>query len=577
VLLLLLGPCALACANAQAACPSGFTPIHALAVAKQRSMHVCGVVTARFLGLGGYFIEAPRNDWDRDPTTSEGIFVYAGRKRTLPKPGTRVILAARPQDFHGVRELARPRLLARHNGAALPPAVAISLPLSRTGGWQALRGMRVRFKQALYVTGLDDAGRYGEIRLAAKRRLFAPTALTAPKAGAKRLKRMESARALWFDDGSSHGHPERLVLAGHRFDAAHPLRDGDEMSGLEGIAWHAFGRDLVEPTRFQFSAANPRRMPGGLGLPRGLRIVSFNVENYFNHALRGPAFPTERGARDAAGFACQTRKLVAALATLHPAFAGLEEIENDGYGADSALKHLVTALNKAIPDARYRYVRPSVARLGDGLIAPALVYDARRLAQRGKVAVLAPAALHSRAAAMGLARPALAASFKARSGGFQFTAAVVHLRSKLSACGDALDNHTGAGFCAGARAAIIAPLTHWLDSRPTGVTTPNMLVLGDFNSYPKERAIMRMRQSGWVNLIGRDIPADARYTETYRGRSGELDYIFASPTLASRVAGAAIWHNDADEERALSYRGKFAACGIPWRASDHDPVIAVLK
>ncbi|MGH8273133.1 MAG: ExeM/NucH family extracellular endonuclease [Gammaproteobacteria bacterium] len=578
---LLFGLAAAVPAAAQDRCDApGLTPIHALADAGSGSARLRGVVTAVFPGLSGYFIEAPRSDWDKSTTTTEGLFVYTGHEFPRLEAGDEIVLAGHYRLFHDMPELEHVRILSRCGRRVRPPAVT----LERIGTWSALLGMRVRFTHRLTVAGLADAGRYGELRLYVGGHPFAPTALTAPGPGAEALARSESAHSLWLDDGSTHAPKDDLDFAGQRFDAAHPLRGGMELKQLQGIAFHAFGRNMLEPTQFTLDRnANPRRMPAALGLPKGLRVVSFNVENYFNHALSGPPFPTERGARSVAGFACQTRKLVSALAALHPALAGLQEIENDGYGADSAIAHLVVVLNHAVPDAHYRYVRPRSKRLGDDLIAPALIYDVRRLARVGRVAVLTPEVLRERvgvAAATGLSRPVLAASFKVRAGGLAFTAAVLHLRSKRSACGDGLDSRDGAGHCAGARAAAVAPIAHWLQSRPTGAATPNTLVLGDFNAYPKEAAITEWGKAGWVNLAAHYIPRETRYSESYRGRVGELDYIFANPPMAGHVAGATIWHNDADEAPALAYDRRFAACAAsptPWHASDHDPIIVVLK
>lgn len=567
--------------GAQVACAgAGVHPIHALAGAG--TVRVRGVVTALFPGLGGYFIEAPRAAWDGDASTPEGVFVYTGRHAPEPAAGTKLLLAGRFQVFHGMPELVHVRLIARCGRSGLPPPVVLRLPLSRRGGWRGLLGMRVRFAQTLFVIGLDDFLRYGEVLLAAGARLYAPTALMQPGVRALALAQAQQARTLWLDDGSIRARPRPLLLAGRRFDAAHLLRAGQALDGLAGIAYHAFGRDLVEPTAFDLDrGTNPRPTPASLGLPAGPRVLSFNVENYFNRALAGPAFPTARGARTRAEWVCQREKLATALAVLHPALAALQEIGNNGYGRHGALASLVAALNRRAAGAPYRYVRPASPRLGGDLIAPALVYDSRALAPLGHTAVLDAA--HSgliRAAATGLARPVLAASFRVRAGGLRFTAAVVHLRSKRDACGGALDGVGGAGHCAAARTAAVGALLPWIATRPTGVDTPNVLLLGDFNAYPREAPIERLRSAGWLDLVARRLAAGTRYTETYRGRAGELDYVFASSSAAPHIAGAAIWHSDADEARGLAYDGVMPACRgavTPYRASDHDPVIVVLR
>lgn len=573
----LAGLCLAVPAPARAGCAGRHTPLHALGTSGNgATVVVRGVVTAVFAGLDGFFLEAPRAAWDGDPDSPEGIFVYAGRHGIPVRTGMRVRFAARYQRFHGYPELARPHGLVHCGRMPLPPAVTLAPPFSARA-WRAVRGMRVRVPAPLAVDGLHDLTRYGEVRLHAGGRHFAPTELTAPGAAALRLARLARARELWLDDGSSHAHPRPLRLGGLRLDAGDRLRAGDRLGPVTGLAYHAYGRDLLEVTRLARDGAATRPPSPPVGLPEGLRVASFNVQNYFNHAMNGQPFPTERGARTAAQFRCQTQKLVAALAAMHPAIAGLQEVENDGHGDDGALAALVGALNRTVAGRPYRYVAPPGPRLGTDLIAPALVYDARRVEPAGRVAVLEapPARADLRA---GLPRPVLAAAFRPRGGGPAFTVAVVHLRSKYSACGHGLDSHGGAGHCAAARARASRFVAHWLAGGPTGIDAPATILLGDFNAYPHEAAIRDLRAAGWHSALAARSEAPD-WTETGRWGSGQLDYVFLSPALAKRLRGAFAWHIDADEAPAYGYAGPLAACtgaGAPYRASDHDPVIAVL-
>src|SRR3546814_8561255 len=68
--------------------------------------------------------------------------------------------------------------------------------------------------------------------------------------------------------------------------------------------------------------------------------------NLFNGDGNGGGFPTARGARDVAGYQMQQAKLVAVIQALQPDVAALMEVEHDGFGADSALAHLVAELNR---------------------------------------------------------------------------------------------------------------------------------------------------------------------------------------------------------------------------------------
>lgn len=560
-------------------CAAATTPIHALAGSSAAAVRVRGVVTAVFPGLRGFFLESPRAAWDARAATPEGIFVYAGRHALTLASGEIVEVDGRYQLFHGTPEVSRLRAVRLCGRALLPPAVAVRLSPGRRQPWSALVGMRVRFTQALTIDDLFDLGRYGEVRAAAAGRRYAPTAVTAPGAGAVVLGVAAGVRSIWLDDGSFRGRPPVLQLAGKRFDAEHPLRAGQILRHVTGIAYRAFGRDVVEVQSFRLDeGANPRRPVADLHLPTGLRIVTFNVDNYFDRAYSGAAFPTERGARSAEEFACQTHKLVAALAQLHPAVIALQEVENNGFGAGGALAVLVAALNRAVPGAAYRFVDPGMQRLGSDLIAPSLVYDAHRLVRTGRVALLAATATAPKAFAAGLKRPALAATFRERAHGWAFTVISLHLRSKRSPCHGGLDGYRGTDYCAQARTAAARRVSAWLQRNPTGVKTAARALAGDFNAYQHEGAVRVLLAARWALLPA--VPAGrVSYSETARAGAGELDYVFVSPAFARRVRASAIWHIDADEAPVFSYGGRPACRGpsAPFRASDHDPVVVVVN
>ncbi len=575
ILLVVLGPAGVA----RAQCDTSVIPLHALASERPgRTVRVAGVVTAVFPRLHGFFIEAPRARWDRDPATSEAMFVYGGRRSMAGvAPGQRLALSARFQRFHGLPELAYPRRIEHCGRHALPPALTVSLPQSARR-WKSLLAMRIQVGQPLTVDGLADWIRYGEVRLHAGGRHYAPMALTAQGPAIRRLKEQAPSREVWLDFGDRGARRRRHQAGKDTFDAAHPLRVGDVFESIAGIDYHAYGRNLLEVTHVgRLVRANPRPAWISLGLSPGVRIATFNVENYFNHASSGPAFPTERGARTRPQWRCQTDKLVAALKAMQPAVAGLEEIENNGYGPDGALAVLVKSLNHAMPAANYRFIRPGVGRLGTDLIAPALIYDAHRMKPAGRVAVLQPPG-GDRAVRTGLTRPVLAAGFRPRAGGEPFTVVVAHLRSKRSSCGEELDDASGGGHCAKARARAIAYLERWIGQRPTGIASSAVVLMGDFNAYPHSDAIRELLHGGWQMEppLNGDKP---EYTENGGAGSGRLDYVFLSAILAKRVRGAAIWHIDADEARGIGYAGRPACDGpaAPYRASDHDPVISVLE
>jgi hypothetical protein len=127
----------------------------------------------------------------------------------------------------------------------------------------------------------------------------------------------------------------------------------------------------------------------------------------------------------------------------------------------------------------------------------------------------------------------------------------------------------------------------------------NVLVMGDLNSYGAEEPITDLEAGsglegttlstgGMVNLVARDIPALERYSYIFSpGQSGYLDHALASPNLAPLVSDTAVWYVNADEPAVLDYNTDFRTTGggsgedlyapIPFRSSDHDPVIVGLR
>src|SRR4029077_1386198 len=130
----------------------------------------------------------------------------------------------------------------------------------------------------------------------------------------------------------------------------------------------------IEPTAtLDVKTGNPRpAQPPAVG--GRLRIVAANVLNYFNGDGQGGGFPTSRGASNTAELARQRDKILAELGVLGADIYGLTEVENDGYGANSAIRDLVNGLNALAPaGSSYRYVFPGFG-LGGDAIKCALVY-----------------------------------------------------------------------------------------------------------------------------------------------------------------------------------------------------------
>jgi len=274
-------------------------------------------------------------------------------------------------------------------------------------------------------------------------------------------------------------------------------------------------------------------------------------------------------------------KLVAALAGLNADVIGLAEIENDGFGPESAIGELVAGLNGAAPSGTsYAYIDPGVDRLGTDQITVGIVYRVETVEPVGDPATIPADELPE------MNRLPLAQTFAERSSGERFTIVVAHLKSKSPsrAHGPDRDQKDGQGCWNRNRTEAAEAIISWIATDPTGSADPDVLIVGDLNAYPKEDPIMTICDAGYTDLIvhySRDEP----YTYVYKGEAGCLDHALASSTLAEQVSGAGVWHINADEPPVLGYQTAYKSddqiaslySPDPYRSSDHDPLIVGLK
>jgi predicted extracellular nuclease len=404
-----------------------------------------------------------------------------------------------------------------------------------------------------------------------------PTERFPPGPEARALAEANARAVLTLDDNRESENPARVWWLRQPVAHARPWRVGSTLSGVEGVLDERDGRyrlQLAAAPAEVVQAPRPEQPPEVAG---ALRVVSFNLLNWFNGDGRGEGFPTPRGAEDATEATRQRDKLVAALAALRPDVAALMEVENDGYDADAALPQLVDALNRALGrEGDYRWIDPGVPRLGGDEITVALVYRSGRVTAVGAAARLDTGAFST------LNRVPLAQAFEPAGGGARFTVVANHWKSK-GGCEDAqgadADRGDGQGCWNARRVDAARELSDWLAGDPTGSGSADVLITGDLNSHGEEDPIRLLRQRGYVDVLAQHAGSDA-YSFVFGGRSGRLDHALASPSLALRVAGAAEWHANADELTVFDYATAFKSPkrralyrADPFRASDHDPLI----
>jgi len=528
------------------------------------------VVSAVYPDLDGFFLMEPVADRDDNPATSEGLFVYA--PDAAVNPSERVRLAGTAGEYFEQTQVSlqgEPLVCAVEQ--TLEP-VAFTLPFADWSAPEALEGMLVNVSQTLTVTEVYDLARFGSVVLAEERQ-WIPTQVAEPGAPAKAVADRNALGSIVLDDGLNIQNPEPVRYPEGGLAATNTLRVGDRVDpDFHAVVSYSFEEWRLQPVdEISFRAANPRpaappRAPGS-----NLRVAAFNVLNFFNGDGQGGGFPTARGADNAEELARQKAKLVAALTALDADIIGLMEIENDGYGPDSAIAELAEALGPA-----WRFVAHGEAGLGSDAIAVGLLYRDDVVAEAGEAATLDTGAFGNETN-----RQPLAQSFRLLNNDQVLTLVVNHFKSKGSCPDDGVNaaQDDGQSCWNAERTQAAEDQLAWLAGQPTGVADEDVLVLGDLNAYALEDPVRAFQDQGFVDLLTR-FQGDQAYSYIFDGETGHLDHALASPSLDARVVDAGAWHINADEPRALDYNQDFKSdqqiddffAADAYRSSDHDPL-----
>jgi Ca2+-binding RTX toxin-like protein len=278
---------------------------------------------------------------------------------------------------------------------------------------------------------------------------------------------------------------------------------------------------------------------------------------------------------------------VAAILAMNPDVVGVNEIENDGYGPTSALQFLVDQLNAATAPGTYAFIdvdanTGQLNAMGTDAIRVALIYKPASVTPVGQTAALNTVAFVNGGDGAPRSRPSLLQAFQQNSNHAVFIVDVNHLKSKGSAC-DAPDAGDGQGNCNQVRVNAATELVNWFATDPTGTGDPDILMLGDYNSYAMEDPITVIKNAGFTNLISTFVGPDA-YSYVFDGQWGYLDHALGSASIVGQVTGVGDYHINSDEPSVLDYNDDFKSAGQiaslyapdQFRISDHDPVIVGL-
>lgn len=613
----------------------------------------------------GYYLQEEDADADGDAQTSEGIFVFSGSGSAVAL-GDLVNLTGTVTEFFGMTQIASvtSEVIVASN-VDLPTATEIALSPDTAQNFEAVEGMLVSVSSGtpdpLTVIENFNLDRFGQITISAGIQTQ-PTQLFDAQTEADEIADLIEANAnnrLLLDDGNSSQNPDSFEFvpggagdngngfldAGDDFgDTGSTVRLGSELaSNAEGVINFAFGDyqlvvtetlDIDETTNSGARQAAPDDVGGTI------QVASVNVLNYFSTidgtGTSGPNGLDPRGADTQEELDRQTEKLVANMTGTGAEVFAIQEIENNGFGPDSASQTLVDALNleaaATASGANYAFVDPTGGDpdgfIGTDAISTGIIYDANAVTLiRSDFIVFDEA---SAAETFALAdvlnavvpvgdqvgdfqrnRPSVAATFEDNVTGETFTVVSSHFKSKgdsnlqdlVDAAQDYLDGGgmditqadidaliadpnfdqgDGQAFWNQVRLDASVELADWIENDYAGTGTQDYLLLGDLNAYAQEDPVQHLDDdAGLIDLIDTFIGQDTAYSFTFDGQRGTLDQGFASSSMAGNVTGVTEWHVNADEPDLINYDTSFNNPAFfndgVFAASDHDPLIIGLE
>jgi len=543
---------------------------------------VQGVVTAdhRQGGYNGIVIQTQGSGGESDatPGASDGIFVYLNGKTVPGAIGDLVSVTGVVSEYFGQTQIAPASagdVTVVTAGVGVPALTP--LPTSIVGAdREAYENMLVQPVGDYAVASSHQLYNFGTLWLNPGELNVKSTELKRPGVDADAIAKANRADRILLDDGynvqvTNAAHPGTQPY----FTKDAVVRNGDLVDfGDKGFVLQ-YGFDdwrlqPVKPLNSESSAAekvafttkNPRPEVPSVG--GDVQIASFNVYNYFTTLKSENS--NARGAADAAQFAIQKSKIVAAINGTGAEIVSLMEIENSvklGQPIDTALADLVDGLNAALGTEEWAYV-PTPDALNDAAttdyITNAIIYKKDAVTPKGDSATITDETV------WGNAREPIAQAFDID--GRTVTVVANHFKSKS---GDGAEPADGQGHLNADRVKQAQSLLAFTDELAETSGSDDMLLIGDFNAYSEEDPVNVFTSAGWSDLVA--DKTDGQYTYTFDGELGSLDHVIASPQLASSITGAGVWGINSPEWSDRGYAFGATESGTPFRSSDHDPIV----
>ena len=541
-----------------------------------------GVVTLVTPALDGFFIQEEDADQDTDPATSEALFVFLnGLAMPQITAGDTVRVLGVAGEAFGKTQIAANEFQIIGSGSAVSQT-AFTLPLNEATNLEAIENMLLLTSGDLVVAGTSQYARLGEVVVASER-LYVPTHLYLPDSPEAIALAAENENNQFILDDLENGLYNMPATFGD-FSTANTVRTGSVITNSTFVMDYSFSNYRLRPV----GNVNyvPAQRPVRPSLDGNIKVASYNVLNLFNGDGNGDGFPTSRGGETFKEYQEQLDKIIEALVGLDAAVIGLMEIENDGFGPQSAIAQLTDALNARYGEGVYAFVNLGEPEAGSDEITNGILYNTSAVMPASDVKILTsnnsitddngPLFDTDRN------RPSIAQTFVVQETGDTFVVNVNHLKSKGSSCGAGDDSENGQGSCNLTRTRAAQALHVWLAST---FADQAIMIVGDLNSYGQEDPIITLADAGYAD-VARQSGGPTTYSYSFDNQFGSLDYVLANAKAQALITGVAVWHINADEPRVFEYPDTFFATSIAkplgygdaseYRSSDHDPVVVSL-
>lgn len=571
----------------------------------KQDVRLKGIVTA--IMKSGFYIQTPDAEADKNPNTSEGIYVYGENSVPLVTLGDQVqvdgtLIEFRPRNeriFLSITEITRPTVKVLSKGNPLPAPIVLTPadlnPAGRVDQMEKYEGMRV--KADIVVVGPTNGFTNEKTGITTSNGIFFATLQGVPRPFREPGVQVLSVIVdkLPPTTPAFDMNPEILRIDSQQQTGskALDLTAGATMKDMTGVVDYSRRFYTINvDAAYQPKIENMRSFtPLSPAAERETTVGSFNIENFFDDEVNSSNVEKEAIVpKDI--FQKRLAKTSLAIRTVlsSPDVLGIVEVENLKVLKKLADKINADAVAAGKPDPKY------TAYLEEGNDVRGI--DVGFLVKSSKIKVLETVQLGKSAKIEGVAsadgqnlfdRPPLLLKAEVidpkAAKPLAFTVIVNHFKSY-----NGIDDPEDGDRVRQKRRLEAEWLANFVQERQKADPAERILLCGDFNSfqfndgYNDLIGILKGKSdpnvlapsktvfaTGLVNLIDFVTPP-SRYSYTYDGSAQALDHILVNKPLRERLLKFGYGRSNADFP--LIYKNDASR---PERVSDHDAAVVYLN